>query len=367
MKKIIVITILIISLIFLNSCKINEEQNESKTCQEQNEEICYNHQVCDGSILTSTNTNRCCLGDCKLPKSFNWRDRHNENWMTPVKNQGNNDACYSFAIIGAIEAHINLYYNQHLDVDLAEQFLEDCINCCSPGDTKSIQEFFLPNACENNDCGSMARNFCRFKEHGIILEECDPYSMLYRGKCTYKNICSDWQNKNWKINDYEIYVINNLGEIGESGSNCQYNDLTNENEFKKILIENGPIATGLNYMNHAMVLSGYETNKNGQTMWIFKNSRGLDDEENGYKTVTDRIDPKENRYVIDEINPGIIPLGPYVSPTGESYDILCVDKDNDNFCNWGITEVKPSTCPQECEFERDWDDSDSNTGALGLY
>ncbi|MCD6094464.1 hypothetical protein J7J39_00960, partial [bacterium] len=64
--------------------------------------------------------------DSSLPKSFDWRNKHGENWLTSVKNQGLCGSCWAFATIGAIEAMVNLYYNQHLDLDLSEQDLVAC-------------------------------------------------------------------------------------------------------------------------------------------------------------------------------------------------------------------------------------------------
>lgn len=58
---------------------------------------------------------------------------------------------------------------------------------------------------------------------------------------------------------------------------------------------------------------------------------------------------------------------PIISPQGTNYQISCVDKDNDGFCNWGISENKPSTCPVSCKPEKDWDDSNPNIGALEYY
>ena len=95
-----------------------------------------------------------------------------------------------------------------------------------------------------------------------------------------------------------------------------------------------------------------------QTVWIFKNSYGTSHGDGGYTIVEASI---------DEIGWGTLPTGPFIPPTGEFYEINCVDKDNDEFCNWGITEDKPNTCPASCKSEKDWDDSNPNIGSLGLY
>lgn len=72
-------------------------------------------------------------------ESFDWRNRHGQNWLTSVKNQGALGSCAVFAATGATEALVNLYYNRHIDPDLAEQNIiscnstaEECLNGWNP-------------------------------------------------------------------------------------------------------------------------------------------------------------------------------------------------------------------------------------------
>jgi len=111
---------------------------------------------------------------------------------------------------------------------------------------------------------------------------------------------------------------------------------------------------------HGLVLVGYDTKSDG-TYWIFKNSWGSDTEEGDgcfrYKVPIKEVEGIA--YVQALIKP--------IPPTNRNYEINCVDKDNDGFCNWGITETMPNTCPNSCQLEKDWDDSNPEIGALGLY
>ena len=69
-------------------------------------------------------------------ESFDWRSRHgqNNNWLTPIKDQGSCGSCGIFAVTGATEALVNLYYNQHINLNLAEQNAVSCvIGECSSG------------------------------------------------------------------------------------------------------------------------------------------------------------------------------------------------------------------------------------------
>ncbi|MFO7616094.1 MAG: C1 family peptidase, partial [Bacteroidales bacterium] len=61
---------------------------------------------------------------------WDWRDRHGKNWITTVKNQSSCGSCWAFAVTGATEALVNLFYNQQLNLDLSEQ---DVLSCSGAG------------------------------------------------------------------------------------------------------------------------------------------------------------------------------------------------------------------------------------------
>ena len=66
-----------------------------------------------------------------VPDFFDWRSQHNQNYMTPIRNQGGCGSCWAFATIGALEGHINAYYNNPtIDIDLSE---EDLVSCSGAG------------------------------------------------------------------------------------------------------------------------------------------------------------------------------------------------------------------------------------------
>lgn len=292
-----------------------------------------------------------------LPTNFDWRNRHGANnpnspyydhspiydgWLTPVKNQGNCASCWAFSVVGAFEAKINLYYNQHLDIDLSEQNLVSCSNAGS---------------CEGGFVGE-ALNYVQ--NSGIVDEDCFPYK-AENIRCEN---CSDWQNRTWKISGY-----NSVEKVEEN--------------VKKALITNGPLVMiHTEWLNgHGFVLVGYgviqvgdiitivEGEKQkidktftitpddpdlGRTYWIIKNSWGKGWGEDGYAKLFIPQADFPDKTVFYSIMDPIPPL--------DKYEINCVDKDEDGYCNWGINEIKPLNCPESCRQKKDCDDSNSTLG-----
>lgn len=401
-----------------------------------------------------------------VPASWDWRNVHGENWNTPVRDQGAAGTCFAFAAVGAMESQINLYYNQHLNVDLSEQMYADCIS----GDELPLSMFvFKYPPCTGSNGMNMCYpgyTYCVFGIHGIADEACDPYAARNSSplNCNANYICSNWQNRSWKLGDFHDYNF----FLNRGGPQClhQTMDLP-EDEFKKVLIQKGPMSSGIESWGHAMVLVGYngksdwktinrcqysemctqgsgciplscssqgaekkvcvntyyqstristlntyqckplsylpevlEWQFNGSTncpsgfgcvndacvpmtttqptvgqkectlldynalykeyseyrpnegdnYWIFKNSWGPNWGENGYARV---------HASLADLAWGSLPINP-IPPSGTTYQIACTDRDNDSYCNWGISETKPSTCPANCKAQKDCDDSNSS-------
>jgi C1A family cysteine protease len=248
-----------------------------------------------------------------LVANFDWRNRHGENWVTLVKDQGQCGSCWAFASTGATEAVTNLYFNQHLDLDLAEQ---DTLSCSGAG------------SCDGGLPGE-ALDF--FTHTGIVSEACFPYSATDQ---SCQNKCS---------NPAEL--------IGISGK-IDFVSPQSEDTLKRMIIDNGPVSGGIYSWSHAMALVGFTTDaKDGQIAWIFKNSWG-DWGDNGYGNL--KLDINDIGWTHAIVNP--------VISTIQSYQIRCVDMDNDGYCNWGIAKDKSATCPASCKLERDCDDSNPNVG-----
>lgn len=438
------------------------------TCQAQGGSVCSKFEVCEGQILSVNDTNKCCKGTCKLPKSFDWREKNNENLLHMPVNQLAGD-CYELSAVNALESHINLYYNDRLNVDLSQQMVNDCEHF-----TGQIPEFSTPPQ-QCVDLGCDRDIFCITQNNGLPDEQCDPYvgrdifcGGLYQEHqedkcCSYDYVCKDWKDRTWKNSNFETYgVLNN-----QVSYNCAKEKKVNsEDEIKQLLISKGVLRFTATYpagegkeTGHSRVLIGYNEKpsdwktikkcpdtdfclpdnsckeemcnpsdppfsvcmyniySNETWNYTYKCSRYEDTEAYVWKRETDYNNPRGQCAQIT-LQPGFItchpdigskiisfkpgegdpvwitetwgsfidetlsiydfmdlqiPLGPFTPPTNKAYwpenfnnQINCVDKDGDNFCNWGISDVKPSTCPSFCKHEEDWDDSNPNIGALGL-
>lgn len=285
-----------------------------------------------------------------LPSSWDWRYVHGENWLTPVKDQGQAGNCGAFSLIGAMEAGINTYYNQHLDVDLSEQMWADCASSSTPPLGMDPAQY------GNELCMSCnpGNGYCAIGNHGLADEQCDPYAQreFHHGdaNCNNDNICGDWADRSWKVTDFQNYRFKETSACRKEIQSRNVEDL------KGLLIENGPVEGQFAPWNHAMALVGYNTTPNDyRTIWIFKNSWGVNFGDAGYALI---------RGNLSDIGSIALPIKP-IPPASQNINIRCVDNDSDDYCNWGVSEKKPATCPSFCKPEKDCDDSDQNIGGPG--
>lgn len=256
--------------------------------------------------------------------AFDWRARHRANdpdspyyngdpagsgWMTSIKTQLCAD-CWAHAANGAVEAGINLFYNQHLDIDLSEQELVSCSgagSCAYGGNPQQALNYIM--------------NF------GIHDDRCFPET----GRDDACSLCSV-PREQFTIGGFE-YMYPSDGD----------------DKIKQELIANGPLVFGISSWWHVMVLTGYDTDKTGQPIWILKNSWGPEWGENGYAYMNV---PDWDMYLMS------YQLPPYTSKL-QKYQVECRDADGDGFYNWGIGHM-PSSCPANIRTEEDCNDADSS-------
>lgn len=274
---------------------------------------------------------------------WDWRYRHGKNWITPITDQGACGSCWAFAATGATEAMVNVYFNQILNLDLSEQE----ILSCSGGGT----------------CGggypSTALDF--IKNTGIV----DEATFVYNG--------TDQPCENKSSSSGELIKISGRLNYG-------YSEFPKEEDIlKKMLINYGPLSGGLLDWSHAMVLVGYKIVKEGdifyyrdlslsrswktvvagdpligKTVWIFKNSWGVDFGDEGFVYVETPISNMSWTHAIKT---------PVISAVN-NYQVVCEDADGDGYYWWGLGP-KPATCTGPDT--PDGNDADPTLGPLDEY
>ena len=279
---------------------------------------------------------------------WDWRNRHGKNWMTSVKNQFSCGSCWAHAAIGALEAYINLYYNDNtLNYDLSE---EEMISC---NDT-----------CYGCNGGFVNYAYDYIKLSGVVDEDCFPYAGHI------KNCYDRFQESQDSIfiEDYKFY------------KNDYYTNYIEEDSIKKHLLRS-PTTIGIESWNHTMALAGFKTIAAGDTIydiysgghndtivvdptnhayligspaWLVKNSWGPNWGNQGYGYLfVSSSDITTHSYIQGRITSQVL----------TDNDIICSDADGDGLYFWGLGP-KPSNCPSWVPDTPDGDDSDINYGAL---
>ena len=195
-----------------------------------------------------------------VPEAFDWRDN---NGVSPVKNQGSCGSCWAFSTVGNLEAQYMIKHGGEEKI-FSEQQLVDC-------DTEQDQ------GCNG---GLMEYAFTYLQGAGLMTSEDYPY----KGKvqtCQYDAEKATLKAKGYKFAGTE-----------------------DEEEIKKLLVEQGPLAIAVNAtplqfyfggifnpwfswmcnpksINHAVLLVGYGV-KGKKGYWIIKNSWGKSWGEKGY-------------------------------------------------------------------------------------
>ena len=270
---------------------------------------------------------------------WDWRNRHGKNWMTSVKSQGNCGSCWAFSTLGAVEAYINLYYNQLLDVDLSEQELIcDMNNLCDGGNPVFALDYIT--------------------NHGVMDENSYPY-------VGYSENCDDKPTTFSDLVRIEQFTL---------CDSIKYSEI-----YLKQLLFKSPIIMGISSWKHGMTLVGYREIQNGdniyikttnttiefgdsligKTVWIFKNSHGISSGDMGYVYLM--ADPSDIA-----ITTNYSLRGKVWSLTHSDEDIVVEDEDGDGYYFWGIGE-RPQFTPTWAQSEPDGDDSNPAYGPIDKF
>lgn len=269
-----------------------------------------------------------------LTPRFDWRERHYANkpnspyydgdakkggWFTTIQSQKCNQ-CWAFAPTATLEVLTNLYFNQHLDIDLSEQNAAACGGGAS-------------GECEGGNSSATANYIAKT---GIVNEACMPYKNTDAIACS--SVCAS---------PAERIKADSRVSLGSP----------NETTMKKAIMDYGPVTSGVNGMWHFMCLQGfYPDPADGKNVWIFKNSYGVNSGDNGFANIKITGSGKT-----DELYGNFAFKTPLTSL--KAHPIPCNDKDGDGYYWWGIG-AKPSSCPTSSPNERDGNDADACLGPL---
>jgi len=282
-----------------------------------------------------------CQTGCIDPSTGLWvcKDICNELGITPIQS----GACAGFTAVGMVEAMINIFFNNNIELDLSEQ------------QAASNQTPTAPYCGSTIGGGIVSGVLDIVRDYELVDEECFPFEGI--------NIPCDDRCDPPLITD--AISINDHSKI-----DCETYGCTLE-EIKKTLILNGPLGwAGINPWanDHAEVWVGFDVIKEGDvlefigtigpgsdyiglTYFITKGSGGVNGTENDgffYRFLYDF--PEQLYYIIPDIYNQV------------NYNRLCRDEDNDGFNNWGI-----GSPPTGCEGEMDGNDNNYILGPMDEY
>jgi Papain family cysteine protease len=179
------------------------------------------------SSASASTTAATTAGASPYVSDFSWRNKHGQNWMTGVRDQAGRNSCWAFAATGATELLTNIYFNRHLDLDLAEQEAVSCMNAgsCAGGYPDAALDYITQN--------------------GIFEEACLPYT-------ANNNLCSN--------------ACSSPTEQVQIGGRTPYlND--SEDTLKSMVLSSAVNISLVNWW-HSLTVAGYRTLKVGDSFFI---------------------------------------------------------------------------------------------------
>lgn len=229
------------------------------------------------------------------PQSWDWRNINGENWVTPIRNQGECGSCWAFGAIAAVETIYNYQNNDPtLDIDLSEQYMVSCgmkhysnsLNGCCGGHMSATLDFLRTR-------GTVEESY--FTYQGVDADGRDIYDCGGLGTHTPVK-CKRVDAPKYKIKTY--------------------NRILDTESIKNAIHNYGPVVAGFDVYadffdysegiyekqsdkycgGHIVAIVGYD---NTESCWICKNSWGTEWGENGYfriKYGECRIDDLGNCY-----------------------------------------------------------------------
>ena len=202
-----------------------------------------------------------------LPTSFDWRSVSSNNWMTPIKDQGQCGSCWAFGALAAVEARMKLAANNPgLLPDLSEQQMLSC----SPG---SCSGWYMDDTADWITC------------YGTVDEGCFPYLAQDTVPCS--DSCSDRDSRKYKgegwswvcDNWYTVDIDRIKQEIYSGGPVPTYMEVWSD--FDSYTGGIYTYTSGYFRGGHCVTIVGWGSS-GGVDYWICKNSWGTGWGESGW-------------------------------------------------------------------------------------
>lgn len=313
-----------------------------------------------------------CPFDKEFIPVFDWRNRHNKNWNTCVKNQGKSGFCYSFATVATLESLLNLQLNDTVNYDLSE--LDIAFYCHN-------DDHHLDGSGWHGGGVEYAANYAI--SQGVCLESDLPYSELTDSATVYKDALNTRRSG---LNTVRAQRYGRIPKI------YYYTKKTLVDTIKSALIKNGPMISGISHnkggIHHAMELVGYmnlhdvdsltllvdtaychnypiSTNLleeyKGRDIWIFKNSY-YNTDGNGHDGYMYALFSDYNYMTQPLFFESPMELNLATMP------IPCIqDNDRDGYYTWGFKQSKPTVLPDWVPIAQDGDDNNRFKGPIDRY
>jgi C1A family cysteine protease len=226
------------------------ETSVSKLSQEERDMRVRLHKptAADGPVLTTTET------PVTLSTSLDWRSYNNNNYVTPVRNQGSCGSCWAFATTASLESSTNIKNNTPgYDLNLAEQIM---VSCGGAG------------SCSGGSVGS-ASNYIR--DTGLPLDSYYPYTAT-NGTCP---VSTTWRLSAYRVNSWFYVATSSPTVDGIKNALAAYGPLVTTmavyNDFFSYRSGVYAYATGSLAGYHAIQIVGYDDTAQ---CFIVKNSWG---------------------------------------------------------------------------------------------
>lgn len=207
-----------------------------------------------------------------VKEKWDWRNVDGQNWLTPIRNQGNCGSCVAFASIAVFESQYAIDNKlSWLKLDLSPQMLFDCgSGSCNVG--------WLPEWATY-----------QLKKTGTVDLACAPYRSGATGanEMCKENYCDNQSQRTFSI------LSSSTPSTRFGGSDKKVKEalkkgplLTTMNAREDFLYYKGGIykaTTSKKAGGHAVALVGFDDEKKA---WLIKNSWGEDWGESGYAWIS---------------------------------------------------------------------------------